>query len=127
MFESVRPVSLESQPNVAITQRRFVVMTSTGITLAGAAAEAVGIALETFAAQGAGITRTVPVALLDGAKIEVEASAAIAVGANIGVAANGKARTAVTNDPIMGVALTASAADTQIITILSARGSRFSP
>ena len=126
-FESVRPVTLNSQPNVAITQRRFVIYTSTGLALAGAAAEAIGVAMESFAAGGTGITNPVPVALLDGAKIEVEASAAIAVGANVGVAANGKARTAVTSDPIMGIALSAPGADGQMMTILSARGSRFSP
>ena len=63
-------------------------------------------------------------AQIDGGKVEVEASEAIAVGDLIGSAANGKARTAVSGDAILGKALSATAADGETVTIIARRGSQ---
>ncbi len=52
-----------------------------------------------------------------GSIAKVEASAAIAAGASVGSAANGQARTAVTNDFIAGVALNAVGASGELVSV----------
>lgn len=48
---------------------------------------------------------------------KVEASAAIAAGARVGVAADGKARTAASGDYVMGQAVSAAGADGEILSV----------
>ncbi len=53
-----------------------------------------------------------------GSTIEIVASAAISAGADVAPAANGRIRTAVATDPIIGTAQTAAAADGDLVTVL---------
>lgn len=65
---------------------------------------------------------SVPMVVADGSVIRVVASAAIAVGALVGAAAAGQARTAATGDAVLGKALTASGAAGELIDIHFLRG-----
>lgn len=128
-FEKVRSVTLT--PNsAAIPARRFVSITTNGeITLATATADAVGVSLEASAAND---QTPIPVALLDGGKVEVEANAAVAAGAPI-AAAGASADAGRADDTAAGVtvkhlgySLTAAAAAGEVITVLTSKLAGFS-
>jgi len=118
-FENTQSISLTS--GAAVTQSRFVTLAADGqVDHTAAAGDADGVALSGATAAGSRIS----VAQLDGAKLEVEAGEAIAVGDLIGSGANGQARTAVSGDAILGKALSVAAAAGEIITIIGRRGSQ---
>lgn len=129
-FESARAVTLPI--GAAINQYRIVTVDTSGeaVEAAAGADNVVGVTLEgvTTAQFDSGDGQvTVPVAVLDGSKLRIEASAAISVGDVVGAAAAGEARTAVTGDGIVGIALEASAAQGDIITVLTAGGKSLAP
>lgn len=123
-FEAFRSISLI--PGDVVAQRRFVIIEAgTGeVVQAGANAEAVGISLEAAAAAN---DPAIPVALLDGAKVEVEAGAAVALGADVTSDAAGKAVAATVGQRVLGFALTAAAADGEVITIVAQKGALAAP
>lgn len=115
-FEAVRSISLT--PGSVISARRFVTLAADGkIDHTGNTLDAQGVSLEAAAADAG---PAIPVALLDGSKLEVESGAAVAVGARVMSDATGRAITAVgATARVLGVALTISGGAGQVITILS--------
>lgn len=79
----------------------------------GAAGRPDGVCAETVAAGG-----TFPLATKAGSVVKLEASAAIAVGAEVVAAAAGKCATQGGTDPRVGKARTAAAADGDIIEVI---------
>ena len=131
-FEAVRSISL-TPPTGAIPARRAVVINSSGeVALAAANASPAGITLEASPDSAtAGVTTleaqaAIPVALLDGAKIEVEANAAIALGARVAVAGTGADAGRVDDTAsgagvrYIGFALNATSAAGEVCTVLCA-------
>ena len=112
-----------------IAAQRFVVIDGSGlIAEAGLGTDAIGISGFAFTKSdydaGSGGS-AIGVVTNPGCQVEVEASAAIATGAAVSSAAGGKARVAGTGHAIMGRALTAAAADGDIIEILFSPAGRF--
>jgi len=134
--ESVRSITLPCDAGQDLPARRFVAMSATGIVLpadgGGAAQEGsvLGVSLETyddseFALGNA--SSVIPVALLDGAKIDVETGAeAVAVGDPVSTDGSGQAKIAdATGDEILGYALTAAGTGVgEIVTIVSVKAGR---
>lgn len=133
--QAARSISLPCDAGQDLPRRRFVAMSATGLVLpadgGGAAQEGVviGVSLETyddseFTAGNA--SNVIPVALLDGAVLEVEASAEdIAVGAAVGTDATGRAKLAnADGDEILGVALNATTEAGEILTFVAAKAGR---
>lgn len=123
MFEAVRSVTLPVASASVIPARRAVTIDGNGqIVLAAANATPVGITLE---ASASGESAAIPVALLDGSKIEIEAGAAVALGAKVAVVGVGADAGRVDDVAAgaavryIGVALNAAAAG-QVVTIMSA-------
>ena len=115
-YEAARSISL-IPVSTAIGQRLFVTLNSSGnVALPAANGHAVGITLEDSAN---GDQEAIPVALLDGSKVEVIAGGTVAIGAFVGAAADGQA-VAVTaaGNRALGIALTAGT-DGQVMTILT--------
>lgn len=112
-FENVQTITLDVQAAAAVTQRRFVIQTATGVTQATAGAMAVGVSMGDVAAEDE--SRALAVAANVGGRFEVEASGAITKGANIAADAAGKAKIATTGEIILGVADTAVAADGEYV------------
>lgn len=125
--EAVRSVSLEADVGQDLPARRFVRPSVSGIVLAGAGGDAVGVSLELYddSEQVAGrATRTISVALLDGAKMEVEAGAAVTAGDPVESDATGRAITAAgEGDVALGYALNAAAGAGEFITIVGLKPS----
>lgn len=124
-FEAVRSISLAADAGQDLPARRFVAMSATGIILSGNTLDSVGVSLELyddseFALDNA--SNVIPVALLDGAKIEVEAGAAIAAGARVMANASGQAITAVgVTARVLGFAVAAVGASGEIVTIVGSK------
>ena len=109
-----RVTSLNAAADLSTTgQFRFVDVTADrAVNLTGAAGKAVGV-LQNKPKSGE------PATIYGvGSTSKVTASAAIVAGAIVGSAASGKARTAVTSDVRLGVALEAAAADNDEISVL---------
>lgn len=124
-YESVSSISLTA--GAAVAARRFVkIEAATGASIQAAggtnADEAIAISLEA-AADG----DTFAAAKMDGAKVEVESGGVVALGADVTADADGKAVAAATGTGVNGFALTASAADGEIITIVAIKGSLAAP
>ena len=119
-FQNARGITYTA--TAAIPQGRFVVSGANGqVTLAGANAEAIGVSLEAAAAAGDAIS----VAALDGAKVEVEAGAAIDVSSaaqDITSDASGRAVVAGTGERILGYALSSAGAAAEFITATVQKG-----
>ena len=110
--DSISSISLEPV-TTAVEHLRFVVITAAGLVdHAGANADSVGVTLR---GSPANETLAIPVGVADGARHQVEASAAIVAGANIAVAASGKAVTAASGGVVQGVALTSADVDGEVI------------
>lgn len=127
-FQNARAISLACAA-ADVPANRFVRPSSTGITTVGTAGlDAVGLSLESydhseFVAGNA--SNVIAVAQLDGAKLMVEAGAAIAAGAAIMSNNAGKAITAATaGSNILGYAVEAAAADGEMIQFVSSKGSQ---
>ena len=122
-FEAFRSISLV--PGGVVAQRRFCTIDSSGRAVqAGANAEAVGISLEAAAAAD---DPAIPVGLLDGAKVEVEAGAAVTAGDEVTSDANGQAVVATTGQRVLGFALSAAGAADEVITIVAQKGALAAP
>lgn len=105
-------ITLPAGADHSSNQYKCVTVASDGeVELAGAAARAIGVLQDNPDAAGKAATVGV------GGVLMVMASAAIAAGAEIGCAASGKIRTAVSSDFIMGTALEAASADGNIIAV----------
>ena len=122
-FEAVRSVSL-TPPTGLIPARRGVTVNSSGeLALAAANSTPVGITLEE---SPSGSTVAIPVALLDGAKIEVEANAAIALGSDVAMAGTttdaGRVDDTAAGVSVryIGKALNATSAAGEVCTVLTA-------
>lgn len=126
-FNAVRSISLPVASATVIAQRRFVDIDSNGqAVLATASADAVGISLE---ASASGDTVAIPVALLDGAIVEVEAGAAVTRGAPVAAAGTlldaGRADDTAAGAAVrhLGTALDAATAAGEVIRVITgARG-----
>lgn len=122
-FEAVRSVTLTLGATVA--QGRFVEINSAGKAIQGAAAanDVVGVSLE------AGILdEVIPVALMDGAKVRMEAGAAVTLGAALNTDSVGRCvDDAGVLARIQGYALEAAAGVGEFITVLLAKGSGNTP
>ena len=124
-YQAARSISLPCDAGQDLPQRRFCGHSATGLVLGpDQGASTAGVSLETyddseFALDGA--SNVIPVALLDGAVLEVEASAeAITVGAAITADAAGQAKLAnAAGDVVLGYALNATAAAGEIVTFQS--------
>lgn len=115
-------LSLPAAAN-AIRIARFVTMAAAGISESAAATEeVVGISLEAIAAANTGLA--VACARPNGGKVEVAAGAAVLVGALVTTDATGRAVTAATGNTVLGVALTASGAADEVITIVFSKGAK---
>ncbi len=114
--DRVRTITLLA--SAVIAARRFVAIGASGVAQAGAAADAHGVAGTAAAAIG----DPVDVELLDGARTELEAGAAVVAGAEIASDATGRAITAVATNPILGVAVTAAGAAGEIIDVVVSKG-----
>lgn len=127
-FQNARAISLAcAAANVAAN--RFVRPTATGITLVGTAGlDAVGVSLEGYvhADYVAGnASNVIAVAQLDGAKLMIEAGAAITAGAAVMSDASGRAITAATaGSNILGYAVEAAGAAGELIQVVSSKGSQ---
>ena len=102
---------LLAEADYSAAQHRFVKINANGnAELAGAGDDFDGV-MENNPKAGQSAT------VHSGGTAKVEASAAIAVGAKVSAAANGKARTAVSGDRIAGVCVSAAAADGDICSV----------
>lgn len=114
-FESpqTRITGLTAAADLSALQHRFVDVTADkAVNVSGAAGKAIGV-LQNKPASGE------PATIYGvGSITKVAASAAIAAGAIVGSAASGKARTVVSADVRLGVALEAAAADNDLISVL---------
>ena len=118
-FENVESITLVATG--AIPQRRFVTINTSGRAARSAAGDdAVGIALDSASTNG----DVIPVAQLDGSRMEIEAGAAVANGSLIASDATGRAIVATSGNPILGRAVVAASAAGEIIDIITARGAR---
>lgn len=115
-YEATRSISL-TPVATAIGQRLFVTLNSSGnIALTAANGNAVGVTLEESPANS---QVAIPVALLDGSKVEVIAGGTITVGGLVAAAADGQAVAATgATTRALGIALTAGT-DGQVMTILT--------
>lgn len=117
--QAARSISLI--PGSAITRKRFVALATDGqIDHAGNGADAIGVSLEDAALAA---DPAIPVALLDGAVLEVEAGAAIATpGLRVMSDASGRAITAVgATVRVLGVALDAAGGAGEIIRVIASK------
>lgn len=115
--ENTQTITLSAVAATAVRQRRFVTQTSTGITECTATADAAGVSFGSVP-DTAGTSRAIAVVTNNGCRVEVEAGAAVAVGADIGSDAEGRAISAVATNPIFGKALTAASAAGEIVEVL---------
>lgn len=123
-FENARSISLACGA-ADVRQYRFVKASAAGVVECGAGDDSVGIALEGYVHANytaGGASNVIPVAQLDGAKLMVEAGAAIAAGAPIAADADGQAVTAagVTTN-VLGYALEAAGAAGVMIQIVGTK------
>jgi hypothetical protein len=114
--ESARSISLTPIAG-AVAVLRFVQMNAAEVEQCGNTLDAIGISLE---ASAVATQIAIPVALLDGAKLEVEAGAVVAAGVRVMSDATGRCITAVgATARVLGTSLTASGAAGEVITIIA--------
>lgn len=125
-FQSARAISLPVASATVIAQRRFVTIDANGqLVLATASGDAIGVTLE---ASANGDTDPLPVAVLDGAVLEIEAGAAITRGAKIAAVgagtSAGRADDTAANALVthLGIALDAAANAGDIIRFVARAG-----
>lgn len=97
--------------DLSAAQHRFVTVGATGVGLTAAAGR-IDAALENNPVAGEAASLSGP-----GSVVKIEASAAIAVGASVGSAANGQARTAAALDYIAGVCVEAAGAGGELCSV----------
>ena len=124
--ENTQTITLFAVAATAVRQRRFVIQTSTGITEATDGADAVGVSFGSVTAD-AGSSRAIAVVTNQGCRVEVEAGAAVAVGADIASDGEGRVIAAAATPPadaILGKALTAASAAGEIVEVLFTKAGR---
>ena len=115
------PITLKSG-SATVNQRRFVNYAAGGVVQASDGGFIVGINHTALPTSGSD-RKALAVTTNPGSIDEVEASAAIADGAEVASAANGLAKTATSGDFIFGVAVDATTASGQSVSVLiSPRG-----
>lgn len=122
-FQNVRAIALTAAA-ANIAQARFVKMTATGASLAGAGEDAVGMALESYVHAdftAGGASNVIAVAQLDGAKLMIEAGGEVAAGDPIASDATGRAVTAGFEEFVLGYATEAAGAAGVIFQIVSSK------
>lgn len=118
MFESNRSITMTPVTANLINQNRFVAIVTAGeVDESIAAGESIGVSLEESIV---GASAVIPVSLLDGSKVEVEAGATVVAGASIASDSVGRAVTATATDSILGYAITGAAIN-EIITIVASK------
>lgn len=134
--QSARSISLSCDAGQDLPLRRFCSMSATGLVLGpdqggGANSEisVIGVSLETYddSEHTAGnASNVIPVALLDGAVLEVEASAEdLAVGDAITTDAAGQAKIAnLDADEVLGVAISVTTEAGEILTFIGMKAGR---
>lgn len=115
--ENTQTITLSAVAATAVRQRRFVIQTATGITEATAGADAVGVSFGSVP-DTAGTSRAIAVVTNQGCRVEVEAGAAVTVGADIMSDAQGRVVAATATNAILGKALTAASAAGEIVEVL---------
>lgn len=117
--QNANAVSLTA--GAAIAQGRFVKVSTGGKVIQAAAGtdEVVGVALEASAAD----LDVIPCAKYDGGIVEVEAGAAVTVGADVASDSVGRAVAAATGNAIAGWALSGAGAAGEFIKVLLIKGS----
>lgn len=111
-FENCEEITLTS--GAAVSQNRFVLLSSGLAIHATLGAESIGVSQEAATASGEAIS----VIGNQSAKVEVEAGAAVALGANVSSDATGRGITSAIGHVILGVALEAAGAAGERITVL---------
>lgn len=108
-----------------IGQYVMFVLTAGNVVAGGANADALGITNEAVTQEQLDAGKVgCAVTYFSGGRMPVKASAAISVGAAIGCAANGLARTAVTGDVVLAIATEAAAAANDVITVVGIKAGR---
>lgn len=102
----------------AVPTRRFLVVSGSNVGLAPDNSDkAIGVSQQASAADR---QDAIPMAIFNGAIVEVESNEAIAVGDEIASSANGRAKTAGVN-PVLGIALTAASAAGEVVEVVLVR------
>lgn len=118
-FQKARAVTLFAASGASLPAARFVVMGGSGVTSPAVDSDADGVLLEpyddTAFAAGTG-SNAVPVAI-EGI-VEVEASAAITLGSEVAVEADGRAKTASTGNVVVGKCVRAAGASGEFADVL---------
>jgi hypothetical protein len=112
-FEKVNLVTMPAATAQAL-RARFVTVGANGVVYTAQNAAADGILMEDSLA---GTVDVVSMAVMDGSKNEMTASASISVGDRIAVSTDGKGKTAGAGQASMGVALTAAAGNDSVFTM----------
>lgn len=116
--ENTQTITLQAAATTAIRVRRFVSQSSTGIAEVGTAGgDAVGISFGTTTAT-AGDPRAIAVMTNNGAKSEIEAGEALAVGDNVSSDNQGRAKTSASGEAILGTCVKAAAAAGEVAEIV---------
>jgi hypothetical protein len=112
--EIVKSISLEASSDLSSSQYLFVDANSDGeaAVVSSAGAKAIGVLQNNPAAQGRAATVAVQ------GVVKVVAGAAIAKGAEIASSAAGKAATATSSQIVLGISMTDTTADSQIVSVL---------
>jgi len=113
----------ERATSAALAKDRFVRVTSGKVRLSTAGGLPYGVSGQAVAASTVREDQWVKIIQIGVASVEVSSTGGIVKGARVGVAANGKAKTAVANTPYGGIALTSGAA-TEVMPILLAPASQ---
>lgn len=115
-FEANRAITLIPVAANVINQNRFVnIVTAGEVDESTAAGDAIGVSLEESLATA---SVAIPVSLLDGAKVEVEAGATVAAGVRVMADATGRAITATgATARVLGVSLSGGDVN-EVITIV---------
>lgn len=124
-FEKARSISLQAATGADIPQYRFVGAGANGIALSAEGADSVGISLEMYddSEHTAGnASNVIPVAVLDGAKLMVEAGAAVTAGQAVAADAEGRAIAATGTARVLGYAIEAAAKAGEFIQIVGSKG-----
>lgn len=131
--QSVRSISLLPTGNELVRQNRFVVMVAAGtVQEAGLGADVLGISLEqspdsdTAGVDANDATKAIPVAVHDGAVIQVESGATVVSGDLAASDAQGRVKVAATGEAVLGTVMIGGAIN-QIVSIVAAKGATLAP
>lgn len=123
-YENVTAVSMTATGGADIAARRFLAMGAGTVAQAADGVDTVGVSLEAYDDSEHALgnaSNVIPVAARrTGSKVEVEAGAAVAAGADVASDSVGRAKTSATADLVQGKALTAAGAAGEIITVMFA-------